>query len=58
VLANKPLAPDGSRDMGSFESQMKTSFEMMEKEKPKSWFARELTEPAENTLAEWFEEES
>ena len=54
IRSNKPLAPENSRDMGSFQNQMVKAFELLSKHETKSWFKRSLDEPQNGPLPKWF----
>ena len=54
VRSNKPLAPENSRDLSSFQNQMAKAFELISKHKTRSWFERRLDEPQKNSLSKWF----
>jgi hypothetical protein len=55
VRSNRPLAPENSRDMNSFQNQMVKAFELISKGEKKSWFERTLDEPQKSTLQSYLE---
>lgn len=55
IRNNRPLAPESSRDVDSFQSQMAKAFEMISKGEQKSWFGRSLNEPKKSILQSYME---